>query len=250
MAQQVADSQFASTAAGHEFELRPILSKVDARRCARCHADVFAHARHEVPAARLLAALDVADDAKLSPIVPRALLLGSYRAMAAHLARDETAVAVNCAGTQLHSFLPKTRPAADLLRQAGRLYDLEWQDAEHFQLEQACTRPHPPLPCVCSQAEVLAAIAWANEHLAQSRCVVVNCAQGKSRSGAFAVLLLMHNRDVSASEALLFIQSRRPLVEPNPGFMVQLHKLEPAIRAAGRSVKCLPQALAVGFEDT
>ena len=85
------------------------------------------------------------------------------------------------------------------------------------------------------QEDILTAIAWANEHANNGRPIVVNCAQGKSRSGTFAVALLMHNRDMSAQAALELIQSRRPLVQPNPGFLRQLAAFEDAIRAAGRS---------------
>ena len=87
---------------------------------------------------------------------------------------------------------------------------------------------------LASQADILSAIALANNHASKGRPVVVNCAQGKSRSGTFAVSLLMHNRDMSAQAALELIQSRRPLVQPNPGFLRQLAALEDTIRAAGR----------------
>jgi hypothetical protein len=98
MAQQVADSQFSESPAGHEFRARPILAKVNARRCAECGEDVFLHSRLEVDERDLMLVLDASSDDKASVIIEGELLVGSFKSMVAELGRCEAAVAVNCAG--------------------------------------------------------------------------------------------------------------------------------------------------------
>ena len=61
--------------------------------------------------------------------------------------------------------------------------------------------------------------------------VLVNCAQGKSRSGTFACAYLMATRDLDVAAAQRMVQERRPFVQPNPGFMAFLRRNEAALRS-------------------
>ena len=56
--------------------------------------------------------------------------------------------------------------------------------------------------------------------------VLVNCAQGKSRSGTLVIAYLMAHQGMTAEEATQKTQSIRSIVHPNPGFMAQLLELE------------------------
>ena len=56
--------------------------------------------------------------------------------------------------------------------------------------------------------------------------VLVNCAQGKSRSGTLVIAYLMAHKGMSAEEATKMTQKLRSIVQPNPGFMAQLLELE------------------------
>mmetsp|Transcript_9072 Transcript_9072/g.19792 ORF Transcript_9072/g.19792 Transcript_9072/m.19792 type:complete len:164 (+) Transcript_9072:371-862(+) len=142
------------------------------------------------------------------------LMVGSFKAMIAELSRNPLAVAVNCAGLKLHEFLPLTKAPADDLRSAGRLIDLEWEDRPNFNIPRA---------------DLFAAIQWVHEKIQLGDCVVINCAQGKSRSGTLAVAYLMAPDSSSMEDALCFVQSKRPFVSPNAGFLKQLRSLQPEL---------------------
>lgn len=223
--QQISASQFDGTGLGHEFKLRVPLSKVGASRCAECGEDVYAHARTEVSDTDALTVLNAQDDRVASAIewvVPGkvALKVGGFKAALAECERDPSCVVVNCAGHGLHAFLPNTAAPFDALRAASRVLDLEWEDRDDFVLEIE------PL---------LRAIHWARQHLAQQNTVVVNCAQGKSRSGAMATAFLMAAHDLGVDEALRRVREHRPLVQPNKGFLARLREVEGAIRQSGKS---------------
>ena len=212
--QQVADVQFAGPV-GHHFRPRPILSKVNARLCAECSQDVFEHARSEVDERDMMLVMDATSDAKVSVIIEGELAVGSFKAMLAELGRNPKAVAVNCAGTKIHDFLPKTRAPADALRRQGRLHDCEWDDSENFTI---------------AQDDLLGALFWSRAKVGQGNLLVSNCAQGKSRSGTLATAYLMQRDDLSMGEALARIQAKRPFVQPNPGFLTQLRAMETTLR--------------------
>ena len=178
MASQVAASQFSRDGQGHAFVLRKPLAKVTAKRCAACGEDVFAHARAEVTDEAVLTILDLCADDRASPIED-GLRVGGFKAALADARRDLSVVVLNCAGTALHNFLPKTRAPFDALRTAGRVRDLEWHDRDDFAIDPA---------------DVVAAIVWARRENAAGRAVVVNCAQGKSRSGTMATAIVMVQR--------------------------------------------------------
>eukprot|EP00040_Diaphanoeca_grandis_P023209 m.125874 g.125874 ORF g.125874 m.125874 type:complete len:217 (+) comp29161_c1_seq1:129-779(+) len=210
---QVSESQFGE-AVGHRFKLRNPLAKVTCKKCADCASDVYAHGFHEVDVTDLQKILDICADTKPSFIEP-GLLVGGFKSAIEECKRDPNAVVVNCAGKKLNTFFPKTKNSFDALRASGRLVDLEWDDTPVFQI---------PLQ------EVLSTIIWMKEQVTAGKSVVVNCAQGKSRSGYMAMAYLMSVHDLSMAEALKLVQTKRPFVQPNPGFLQQLKDSETEIR--------------------
>ena len=218
MAASAAD--FASVPLGHAFVMRKPLAKVIAKRCASCGSDIFLHGRAEVSDEQLLTVLNVISEDKASAIVPGELLVGGFKAALGECKRQPQAVAVNCAGTKLHNFLPATREPFDTLRRDGRVLDLEWDDSEDFVL---------PL------ADIANALTWMRAHVHSGRVAVVNCAQGKSRSGAMATAYLMATRDLGVDEALAMVRAQRPFVQPNATFLRRLRELEGEIRATWRA---------------
>ena len=98
--------------------------------------------------------------------------------------------------------------------------DLEWVDDAGFEL---------PL------RDILDAVAYVRAHVAKGSPVVINCAQGKSRSATVATAYVMASRDLDVESALALVKARRPFSQPNPGFMKCLKRHEAAIREAGRS---------------
>uniref|UniRef100_A0A7S2MD86 Tyrosine specific protein phosphatases domain-containing protein n=1 Tax=Octactis speculum TaxID=3111310 RepID=A0A7S2MD86_9STRA len=117
---------------------------------------------------------------------------------------------------KLHDFLPKTRAPFDALRATGRVYDLEWQDRDDFEI---------------TPADLVAALLWVHGILERGGSVVVNCAQGKSRSGTAATAYVMARHNLNWTVALAQVKQARPFVAPNPGFLRQLEAMEPEIRA-------------------
>lgn len=226
---QVAHGTFSAAAKGHAFALRRPVSRVHAHLCLECGCDLFAHARSEVSDQALMTVLDCRAEERASAI-EHDLLVGGFKSVAAECARG-AAVVVNCAGTRLHAFLPRTAEPFRALRTAGRLLDLEWEDSEAFRIDEA---------------ELLRALRWARRHTCEGRPLLASCAQGKSRSGTFAAFYLMATRDLPAHAALEAVRAKRPLVEPNPGFQRQLRELEAAVRAEGRRWKLLPSLLSPG----
>eukprot|EP00310_Coccolithus_braarudii_P023078 CAMPEP_0183353832 /NCGR_PEP_ID=MMETSP0164_2-20130417/35274_1 /TAXON_ID=221442 /ORGANISM="Coccolithus pelagicus ssp braarudi, Strain PLY182g" /LENGTH=215 /DNA_ID=CAMNT_0025526591 /DNA_START=139 /DNA_END=786 /DNA_ORIENTATION=+ len=209
---QVCSSQFADAGRGHAFICRALLSKATARKCMECSGDVFEHSRCEVLDEDVLRILEATADAAPSVVFTGELLVGGYKSV---LKCDEKVSVVNCAGKKLHDFLPTTRPIFDRLRAVGRLLDLEWVDSDSF---------------VLPQEELLAALAWTRQQVADGHPVLFNCAQGKSRSGAAATAYLMHTRNLPYEEALSLVKAARSMVEPNPGFERQMRSMEAVIR--------------------
>ena len=82
--------------------------------------------------------------------------------------------------------------------------------------------------------DLLRALAWTRAQIRAGRPVVINCAQGVSRSATAASAYLMASDDVDAAAALGRVRAKRPLVQPNPRFVRFLEEAAHAIRAAFR----------------
>ena len=163
---------------------------------------------------QLLSVLNCQDDGKATVILPGELSVGSYKAALAVCKGLSASIAVlNCAGKRFHEFMPMTRKDFDQLRneRPPRMLDLEWEDSESFEIPWA---------------DIEAALAWARAQVSSGLLVLINCAQGKSRSGMMATAYLMAKLKLPAAHALAMIQAKRPLVDPNPAFMRQLQSFE------------------------
>lgn len=68
--------------------------------------------------------------------------------------------------------------------------------------------------------------AFISEALAQGGAVLVHCQAGQSRSPTVVAAHLMREERLPAAGALDGIRKRRPMVQPNTGFMDQLRALE------------------------
>ena len=163
-------------------------------------------------------------DATASPILDGELLVGGFKSAIAH-GRSGASV-LNCAGQRLHAFLPKTRAPFDALRADGRCYDLEWEDSTEFSIDVD---------------DLIRALTWARAQIRSGQPVVINCAQGVSRSGTAATAYLMACYDLDAATALGRVRLKRPLVQPNPHFMRFLEEAGPVIRGALRDEAPAPR---------
>jgi protein-tyrosine phosphatase len=59
--------------------------------------------------------------------------------------------------------------------------------------------------------------------------VLVHCHKGVSRSASFVIGYLMRKSEFTFDEALSFVQSVRPVVQPNEAFIIQLQSYNPHI---------------------
>ncbi|CAL5337737.1 unnamed protein product [Camellia sinensis] len=66
--------------------------------------------------------------------------------------------------------------------------------------------------------------------------VLVHCFVGRSRSVTIVVAYLMKKHNMSASEALDLVRSKRPMASPNSGFMLQLQNYEKSLRGSGTNI--------------
>lgn len=70
------------------------------------------------------------------------------------------------------------------------------------------------------------ALAFIHQVNSENGKVLVHCFAGKSRSCAVCMAYLMQTQGMRVEEALEYIRSRRAVVQPNLGFMTQLHRFE------------------------
>ena len=59
--------------------------------------------------------------------------------------------------------------------------------------------------------------------------VFVHCFAGVSRSSSIVIAYIMYKYKLTLEEAFQYVKSKRPIVQPNPGFMQQLKRLEPLL---------------------
>lgn len=78
-----------------------------------------------------------------------------------------------------------------------------------------------------------AAIAFIHLQRQAGNNVLVNCAQGKSRSSSLVIayLLVHHSSGLTVESALSYVRSKRSIAEPNPGFMKQLEQFRQSLPA-------------------
>jgi protein-tyrosine phosphatase len=68
-----------------------------------------------------------------------------------------------------------------------------------------------------------------DSYLTNNQKVVVNCFAGVSRSSSIVIAYIMYKYNLTLEEAFQYVKSKRPIVQPNVGFMRQLKGLEPLL---------------------
>lgn len=68
-----------------------------------------------------------------------------------------------------------------------------------------------------------------DSYLTNNQKVVVNCFAGVSRSSSIVIAYIMYKYKLTLEEAFQYVKSKRPIIQPNPGFMQQLKELEPLL---------------------
>lgn len=66
-------------------------------------------------------------------------------------------------------------------------------------------------------------------HIKNGKQVVVNCFAGISRSATIVIAYLMYKNKLSVQEAISFVRTKRPFINPNYGFVCQLYQLQDSL---------------------
>ena len=142
-----------------------------------------------------------------------ALFLGSFQALSdTNLKKYEISKGVQTA-KDLESFFVGWGKKLAALEKEGKieLLRLHWVDGEGQKLWLNN-----------EWDQISEAIQFIHDNRKNGENVLVNCAQGKSRSSTVVVGYLMVTQNMSFDEALVFTQSKRSIADPNEGFKAQL----------------------------
>jgi protein-tyrosine phosphatase len=66
-----------------------------------------------------------------------------------------------------------------------------------------------------------------DEGISKGLNVLVHCAAGSSRSASIVIAYMMWKFDWSLAKAYKYVKAKRPICQPNDGFMEQLSKYQP-----------------------
>ena len=90
--------------------------------------------------------------------------------------------------------------------------DLNWYDS--------------PLQDINANGILFHLVKLIDSYISCGKQVLVNCWAGVSRSTTIVLAYLMYKNKWSVQDALAFVMSKRPIVNPNYGFIVQLYNLQ------------------------
>lgn len=68
-----------------------------------------------------------------------------------------------------------------------------------------------------------------DSYINEGKQVLVNCYAGVSRSATIVIGYLMYKNKMNVQEALSFVRQKRPIINPNYGFVCQLYNLQDEI---------------------
>jgi protein-tyrosine phosphatase len=74
------------------------------------------------------------------------------------------------------------------------------------------------------------AMLFLKDAQAKHERVLIHCQMGMSRSSTLAVLWVMLEQNVSLKDAVHMVRLCRPFINPNPGFLLQLQRMEMTVR--------------------
>jgi protein-tyrosine phosphatase len=90
--------------------------------------------------------------------------------------------------------------------------DLNWYDS--------------PLQDINANGILFHLVKLIDNYIICGKQVLVNCWAGVSRSTTIVLAYLMYKNKWNVQDALTFVRSKRPIVNPNYGFIVQLYNLQ------------------------
>jgi len=68
-----------------------------------------------------------------------------------------------------------------------------------------------------------------NKHISNNENVLVHCHAGRSRASTIVIHYLMKKYHITFAKAYNFLKTKRPIIEPNDGFVKQLLHIEKTI---------------------
>jgi len=101
-----------------------------------------------------------------------------------------------------------------------------WDPARHIQLSVE------DMPFFEIVPYLQTAVYWISRALASSpdARVVVHCFQGISRSSTIVAAYLIASRAMSVKQAIAYLKARRPIADPNFGFVSQLQEFADSLK--------------------
>jgi len=115
-----------------------------------------------------------------------------------------------------------------VINMAKELNKSEWSTLKRHNQEPIYVKfPLDDLPSQKIIPVVFEVIALMENFLQTSKKnILIHCRAGISRSSSMVIAYLMLKTGMSYFQVFEFVQSKRPIVNPNPGFVEQLQKIQ------------------------
>jgi len=166
-----------------------------------------------ITATQVATAICSTTENEANEIIPGIYLGGFKSAINRKFLKDHNITAILTCAMNLEGFFPKFgKEISEIRRELGT------ENTLTLQLVDSETQDIIPSSRL--------GVVFIDDTLRRGGRVVVHCARGISRSAAIVVAYLILRRAMSFDDALLFVQSRRPIAQPNRGFVSQLKLLQ------------------------
>jgi len=96
----------------------------------------------------------------------------------------------------------------------------------HFNTQINLNWKDYPLQDINENNLLIHLIKLIHSHLLNNKKVIVNCYMGVSRSATIVIAYVMYHLKINVMDAINFVRQKRPIVNPNYGFVCQLYNLE------------------------
>mmetsp|Transcript_15573 Transcript_15573/g.25794 ORF Transcript_15573/g.25794 Transcript_15573/m.25794 type:complete len:227 (-) Transcript_15573:323-1003(-) len=191
------------------------------QQCRECGGSWNLH--RNITTEQVASAIYCTAENEATEVLPNQVYLGGMKsAINRKFLEEHNITAILTCATGLEAFFPRFgEEIREIRRELGaeNVLSLQLLDWEYQDITRSARR----------------AVVFIDDVLSRGGRVIVHCAQGKSRSAAIIIAYLILRRAMSFDDALNFVQSRRPIVQPNPGFVCQLRAMSQLHR---NSIEC------------
>mmetsp|Transcript_68660 Transcript_68660/g.119264 ORF Transcript_68660/g.119264 Transcript_68660/m.119264 type:complete len:212 (-) Transcript_68660:71-706(-) len=205
---------FSGISSCEQFRANPFAkSGAIARKCIDCGYDIQEHAASAVTEKAVLKVLESVESVPslITGGPDGGLFQGGWQAAIneKYLRESNVGLVINTAGG-LEAMFPKFRPAALYERLGIVAMQFDWEDSASTTF---------------SADDIEKATEAIKSMLESGKSVLVHCAQGRSRSGSVVVSYVSRSEGLSVDDALLRVQEKRVMCQPNEHFMSLLRAM-------------------------